>query len=200
MLVKEPLPFWILVAVGLVAYSPKWKPISSIEFNLLWPGLLLFLFVSSQNGFSHHPRYALPVLPSLVLVASRSFLLKKSFRVVSTSMVLWVAISVALVYPRTYAYFSDIIGGPSEGWRYLSDSGLDWGQDLKTLHRWMDRNPEAEPVTLAYTHQIPKQNYSGYSTLAPIFKKNSSGESIPARAGRWAVFGFYYVRPEYSWF
>jgi len=200
LLLKEPLPFWILVAVGLATYSSKWKPISSFEFNLIWPGLLLFLFVSSQNGFSHHPRYVLPVLPPLMLIASRSFLLKKSCRVISTVMFMWIALSVALVYPRTYAYFSDIVGGPYEGWRYLGDSGLDWGQDLKTLHRWMERNPEVEPVTMAYAPQFLEHNYSGYSTLPPIFKKNASDDLIPARTGTWAVFGFCYVRPEYKWF
>ena len=37
-------------------------------------------------------------------------------------------------------FFNGLVGGPRHGSRYLVDSNLDWGQDLKPLKRWMDRN------------------------------------------------------------
>jgi hypothetical protein len=44
------------------------------------------------------------------------------------------------VYPHYLAYFNELVGGPDHGYRVLVDSNLDWGQDLKGLKRWMDRN------------------------------------------------------------
>jgi hypothetical protein len=32
------------------------------------------------------------------------------------------------------------VGGPSQGYKYVVDSNLDWGQDLKRLSKWVDKN------------------------------------------------------------
>ena len=38
------------------------------------------------------------------------------------------------------AYFNEWIGGPRNGWKYLSDSNLDWGQNLPELARYIERS------------------------------------------------------------
>jgi len=40
------------------------------------------------------------------------------------------AFDAARIYPYHLAYFNEIAGGPEQGWRWLVDSNLDWGQDL----------------------------------------------------------------------
>jgi hypothetical protein len=47
-------------------------------------------------------------------------------------------ISSLRIAPHQLAYFNEIIGGPSQGYKYLADSNLDWGQDLKNLKAYMD--------------------------------------------------------------
>jgi len=39
------------------------------------------------------------------------------------------------------AYFSPLVGGPSQGYKHLAESSLDWGMDLPGLKTWLDNNP-----------------------------------------------------------
>src|SRR5260370_27485039 len=60
-----------------------------------------------------------------------------------------------MIAPHQLAYFNELIGGPSRGHRYLSDSNLDCGQDLKGLKTFMDRE------------NIPVSYLSYFGTAAP---------------------------------
>ena len=53
------------------------------------------------------------------------------------------------VHPNYLAYFNEAAGGPAQGWRWLVDSNVDWGQELPGLKRYMDANGIAR-VTLCY--------------------------------------------------
>jgi hypothetical protein len=55
-------------------------------------------------------------------------------------LVLFQIFSVISVYPSFLAYFNELIGGPKNGYLYVTDSNLDWGQDLKRLAQWTDQN------------------------------------------------------------
>ncbi|MBI3933393.1 MAG: glycosyltransferase family 39 protein [Acidobacteria bacterium] len=55
------------------------------------------------------------------------------FRLVIGILILWQAVSVLRVHPSYLAYFNEIAGGPDGGYRYVTDSNLDWGQDLQRL-------------------------------------------------------------------
>lgn len=59
---------------------------------------------------------------------------------VVTVLLLWGIGSVLLVYPSFLAYFNELAGGPENGHKYVVDSNLDWGQDLKRLKSWADAN------------------------------------------------------------
>jgi len=51
---------------------------------------------------------------------------------------LWYIFSSVSIYPHYLAYFNEFVGGPDNGYKYLVDSNLDWGQDLKGLKKYMD--------------------------------------------------------------
>jgi len=55
-----------------------------------------------------------------------------------TALALWYAVSVLRVHPHYLGYFNEVAGGPAQGWRYLVDSNVDWGQDLRALKGWTD--------------------------------------------------------------
>ena len=42
------------------------------------------------------------------------------------------------IRPNYLAYFNQLAGGPSQGYKHLADSSLDWGQDLPALKQWLD--------------------------------------------------------------
>lgn len=70
-----------------------------------------------------------------------SFYKRKAARYMVLGIVLvWYVISVAVQYPYFTAYFNELIGGPAYGYKYVADSNLDWGQDLKRLALYVDEN------------------------------------------------------------
>ena len=45
-----------------------------------------------------------------------------------------------LTYPNYVSYFNALAGGPKNGYRYVTDSNTDWGQDLKRLKNWIQEH------------------------------------------------------------
>jgi len=44
------------------------------------------------------------------------------------------------IFPHYLAYYNILAGGPNNGYKIAVDSNLDWGQDLKRLKQWIDKN------------------------------------------------------------
>jgi len=55
-------------------------------------------------------------------------------------LLLWYASGVIRIYPHFISYFNESVGGPSQGYKYVTDSNLDWGQDLKRLAQYVEEN------------------------------------------------------------
>jgi 4-amino-4-deoxy-L-arabinose transferase-like glycosyltransferase len=154
--VKLPLGTLLLLLLALLSAAaargagPGWRA----EAVLLAPGLLLLALVSSQTGFNHHLRYALPALPFLFVWAGRAAALAPARprawgALVGGALACSAAGSLA-VYPHSLSYFNALAGGPLRGSEHLVDSNVDWGQDLLYLRRWLEGHPEAKPLGLAY--------------------------------------------------
>ncbi|MDD3180239.1 MAG: glycosyltransferase family 39 protein [Opitutaceae bacterium] len=80
------------------------------------------------------------------------------------------AASVA-IYPDYLAFFNRLAGGPTNGWRLLVDSSLDWGQDLPCLARWLrehNSGPAAQPVFLSYFGSGKPRYYGIQATQLPF--------------------------------
>ncbi|MBR2693160.1 MAG: glycosyltransferase family 39 protein [Thermoguttaceae bacterium] len=99
------------------------------ELVVLLPGVSLLLFVSSQNGFSVHSRYAIPTLPFFFLWCckiNRSFTpelnstcprMSRVIRRLSVFLLGWSIFSSLWVYPHSIAYFNElaaVIPAPGE--------------------------------------------------------------------------------------
>jgi hypothetical protein len=54
--------------------------------------------------------------------------------------VFWTAASSVIVWPNALCYFNELWGGTSEGYKLLSDSNYDWGQGIRELREWQQRN------------------------------------------------------------
>ncbi len=63
----------------------------------------------------------------------------------ATAVVTYVAASVA-IFPHYLAYFNAFAGGPLNGWRYLIDSNLDWGQDSAAARRAYVKRSETRVI------------------------------------------------------
>jgi hypothetical protein len=68
---------------------------------------------------------------------------------VGVSLLIWQAAAALFIYPHYLAYFNEAVGGPANGYKYLVDSYLDWGQDLPGLKEYMDEQ-RLQSINLGY--------------------------------------------------
>jgi 4-amino-4-deoxy-L-arabinose transferase-like glycosyltransferase len=65
-------------------------------------------------------------------------------------MLAWLMLETAIVSPRYLSYFNEIGGGSANGYRYVTDSNYDWGQDLFELESWLRLHPEVDKFALDF--------------------------------------------------
>jgi hypothetical protein len=163
--IKVPLGTWLLLILAAAGrFVGKATARFRDEFFLLMPGIVILTFVSSQTGMNEHMRYVLPIFPFFIIWIGRIVpclqacfhheLRYATFRrslggTIATAGLCWSVGSSLFYYPHSLSYFNELIGGPKNGWKYLTNSNIDWGQDMLQLKRWVDSHPEAKPLTVA---------------------------------------------------
>jgi hypothetical protein len=71
----------------------------------------------------------------------------------------WLILGTLITWPNFLSYFNEIAGGPDNGWRYLRDSNIDWGQDLPLLKEYMNKKGIKE-IKLAYFGEGMPEQYA----------------------------------------
>lgn len=159
-LIKTPLAELLALAVAALAVSLRWSRSTGHERSALirddlrrvLPLIALLLVygvfsVTSRLNIGH--RHLLPVYaPLLILAGSVVSVRMRSGRRLAAILLVGLALVESLtIRPHYLAFFNRLVGGPSQGWRHLVDSSLDWGQDLPGLSRWLASERRAgEPV------------------------------------------------------
>lgn len=151
-LVKTPLPTLLLLCATLGLWISTRK-VSLGESILLICSIIYFSF-AIWSRLNIGLRHILPVYPFLFVLAGGATAKmwstgKRSVKYGLLVLALWYLWSAIHTYPHYLSYFNEMIGGPKNGFKVLTDSSLDWGQDLKGLKYWMDRN-EVKKIQLAY--------------------------------------------------
>ena len=149
LLLKSPVPILILagLAAGLTVARRRWR-----QDIFLWVPAAALMAVASYTRFNLGHRHILPVEPLLSVwaVGAVPTLLQKRLGQIGLGTALaWYVLAGVRQYPHYLAYFNELAGGPAEGYRYLSDSNIDWGQDLKLLADYQKRNG-LDSVYLSY--------------------------------------------------
>lgn len=149
--IKTPLPTLLLVLVSpwlvLRLRAPSWLD----EAFVLVP-VVVFTAVTSALADNIGLRYLLPIYPLLFLFVSRAGLLLRRGRawaIGGAALAAWYVGGALFIYPNHLAYFNEAVGGPSQGYRYLDDSNVEWGEGLKQLEAYLDREG-IERVKLRY--------------------------------------------------
>ncbi len=75
-------------------------------------------------------------------------------------LLLWYAFGTIKIYPHFLAYFNELVGGADNGYKYVTDSNLDWGQDLKRLTQFVEDN-NIETIYINYFGGSSAQYYLG---------------------------------------
>jgi hypothetical protein len=122
-------------------------------------------------------RHLLPTYPPMFVLAGAAALCFQGTGAaqMARSLRLWLARSAIIAallinavevywcWPNYLAYFNLLAGGPSQAYRHLVDSSLDWGQDLEGLKSWLEKDPQAaadpERVYLSYFGSASPEYY-----------------------------------------
>ncbi len=73
-----------------------------------------------------------------ILLKQSAFLIFKT--AIIFSLILWYILETFFTSPHFLSYFNEFAGGPLGGYKYTVDSNFDWGQDLKELKKWVEKN------------------------------------------------------------
>jgi hypothetical protein len=143
---KSPLPALLLLGVTVISLrqrltSPRWGGEQGQRLMALLLPALVYFFSTLVSPLNIGYRFFIPILPFLYVLAGRlAALVKPRQRLLLVGVLIWSAVVALNIYPHYLAYFNELVGGPDNGWRYLVDSNIDWGQDLPTLHDIVERH------------------------------------------------------------
>ena len=153
-LLMTAIPLIVLLLMVFWHYLKGVIRVSTDLFFILTQIALYFIFFSVNHqsiGF----RYILPIYPFLFVVAGAALgQVKvaglKTWRYITVAVLcVWYLIGTITIYPHYLAYFNEAAGGPDNGYRYLVDSNLDWGQDLKGLGQYL-KEKGVDRIHLSY--------------------------------------------------
>ena len=161
-LVKTPMGTLVLISAAFLLCRFG-KPLGRREGLFLLLPVVVFFLAMTQSKVNIGLRHILPVYPFLFVLAARLATLEPHRRwfkyIVIGAPLALSAISSLRIAPHQIAYFNEIVGGPDKGYHYLSDSNLDWGQDLKGVKAYMEK--EKLPIIyLSYFGTAPPSYYN----------------------------------------
>jgi hypothetical protein len=171
------LALLLLTALGLIGRRVKsvgWRGEAAL---LAFPMLYFGLSLASTLNIGY--RHLLPILPFLFVWLSRFTILDFRFPISESrfpfyvsrftlyaSLLAYVTLTLTL-FPWHLAYFNFLAGGPDGGYRYLTDSNLDWGQTWKALGQYLDGQGITEFGLSQYTINDPRAYGLDYIPLPP---------------------------------
>jgi 4-amino-4-deoxy-L-arabinose transferase-like glycosyltransferase len=176
-LLKEPIPTLILIFLALVLAF--WQIIKKIfknqtirnqfraiidylnahfaEFSMA-SFIVLYWGYSMRSPLNIGIRHILPTLPLIYILAavvlkkwlSRSLWGPTLKYLLILALLIWLVIETLVTAPYFLSYFNEFAGGTWNGYRYVTDSNYDWGQDLLRLQSFVDVHPEIDKIAVNY--------------------------------------------------
>jgi len=146
---KASLPFLLVTVAGLAwlvkeIVKKKWAD----GLWLLAPPLL-YLAMSMTSHLNIGVRHVLAIWPFCAVIAAGAITTMsqslrwrewKLARFVPAAIAVWCAALVLVVYPDYMTAFSPLAGGAANGWKRLSDSNVETGQEVKALADYLKQH------------------------------------------------------------
>ncbi len=149
--IKNTIPFLILCFLALL-FARRYLP-DRIAGAVLWIPVAFFFLVTLRDKAQAGIRYFLPIYPLLFVACGgvMAWLSKRKAGFVLCALLLtWHAGEALAIHPNEFSYFNEFIGGPANGYRYLRDSNIDWGQDFKGLAKVIHQKGYGEVALFFY--------------------------------------------------
>jgi hypothetical protein len=219
-LVKTTLPLLICAALGLGYWIWRagrrraagrgadvlgWLDRTSPIWSLILVYGLAAIFTRLNIGH----RLILPIYPVVFSLAGAGswWLMRRSrwgFGVVGLLLLLQIE-AVASIHPYYLSYFNPLAGGPSKGYRHLTDSNVDWGQDLPSLADWLREHrsltQEGKIYVNCFSYDQPDRwGISAYTLPFDVTNPHlSSADPVTCEPGLYCVSATALVEPRQPW-
>ncbi len=141
-LFKEPFITSIFLFLGVIGLCIKREKILT-KAVLVIPAFVYLFIAMFINNLNIGIRHILPVYPFLFVMAGYSVSIIRNSRAVKyllSLLVIILAVDVLSSYPAHLSYFNRLIGGYKDGYKYLGDSNIAWGQDWKRLKGYVEKH------------------------------------------------------------
>jgi len=201
-LIKETLPFLALILFSLLftgaqtlrtlQRSLKEKTLGKNFKRFLQTGVMqytlfgfifLYAYLSITGNLNIGLRHLFPIMPlAYLLVTKKVFdflrnkhiVTKRQMQVIFSILIIWIILIPVLNYPSYVSYFNEFVGGSKNGYKYVTDSNVDWGQDLKRLEIYLQQNPEIKKINVDYfgggkpEYYLGEQYVSWWDSKRPV--------------------------------
>jgi len=158
---KSPLPELLLVGAALVITRLERSARSE---RVLLVSIALYVAATMLGNLNVGYRYLLPVVPLLHIYAGKVAVRvwdgarPWAGRLALAGLGAWLLAGTLIAFPDYLPYFNEAFGGPANGYNLLSDSNVDWGQDLPRLADTL-REKGIDHVRLSYFGQADPAYY-----------------------------------------
>ena len=145
-----------ILAIASILYSSRLsfqRILAAVYNNFDEVAMLLFVIfywmISITGNLNIGVRHVLPSFPFIYLLITGQLKrwveaapprLRQGGMILVIALLAWYAISSLRVYPHFIAHFNELAGGADGGYKYVVDSNLDWGQDLRRLKKFVEEN------------------------------------------------------------
>lgn len=122
--------------------------------------VILYGYLSITGNLNIGFRHLFPILPFLYILTAKNiseFLKNRHssrgklfFSSAVFLLIAYIIIETMAVFPSYMSYFNESAGGPKNGYRFVTDSNADWGQDLKRLRGFLNNHPAIGAIRVDY--------------------------------------------------
>ncbi len=191
-LIKNPLPLLVALLVGGWSFASQVAGRPRLLALGVFPGV--YLLFSVLGGMNVSYRHMLPLHPFLHLLIAQglaSWLRQRRNypwpRLVWGALGLWYIFGTLHVFPDELAYFNELVGGPDNGYRYLTDYTQDWGQSFKELRNYLRASPGPEPNVVYFTPAHPGFYGVEFRPLFPTEGATQKAAPFHPQPGRYVM-------------
>lgn len=189
-----------------------------VEFSAL-VFIAFYWFISIKSPLNIGVRHILPTFPFIYLLVARQITewlkfydfpaprnwlewLKNIYQIyikavpkyfVTFVLLLWIILGTLFSFPNFLSYYNELAGGAGDGWKIAVDSNYDWGQDLKRLTGFVEKN-KIDKIAVDYfgggspryylgdkfePWQSSKGPARGWFAISATFRQNAFGAPAP---------------------
>jgi hypothetical protein len=162
--IKTPLALLALLVVAPFALlSRRTEKARELYFLAIPP--VLYFAVAMATGLNIGVRHILPIYPFLFVLAggaAASLIARdKRWTCAILALLIFNAVLSLRAFPTYLAYSNELWGGPRNTYKLLSDSNADWGQQLKTVKRYLDQHQVRECWFAYFADVVADPSYYG---------------------------------------